>query len=148
MGKRYKDCQITNCRIFYTVNDSTVVGRDPVTDRPIFSTPTENFIECSLEASETEPAYRTLDGVDQLELRIEGRLVNPATIPPEIVPGGQYKIHYNFGGTVDLDAHYREGVINLYQVIQSKLKKPRAKWNDWILGALVTTKNTYSTTLS
>ena len=148
MVTRYQLCQITNARIFYTVNDATVIGRDPVTDRPIFSTPVENFIECSLEPDETEPAYRTIDGVDQVELRLSGRLVNPITMPSQLIPGGQYRILYNFGGTIDDDEHIREGVINLLPEVQSKLKRARAKFNDRIIGMLVTTKNNYFSTLT
>lgn len=148
MVSRYEQCQITNARIFYTVNDATVIGRDPVTDRPIFSTPVENFIECSIEPDETEPAFRTIDGVDQVELRVSGRLVNPRVIPPEIMPAGSYRILYNFGGTIDQDEHIREGVIHILPEVQSKLKRVRAKFADRIVGMLVTTKNNYSSTLA
>ena len=139
----HQKCSIPNARIFYSTGDATVVSRDPVTDRPIFANTIEQSILCSLEPDETEPAIRNLDGVDQTELRLSGRLIEPETIPIAIDPGGKYRIIYHFSGVIGVDATYREGVVHVFPSIPSKFPRARSRFKDWIQCTLVTVTNNY-----
>ena len=127
--------QIINARIFYDVHGSTPTGFDPVTDEPIF-TNTELFVECSLEPDETEPRFwMNYGGVDEIELRLSGRAINPSILPVEIKPNAKYKIEYEFSTNV-----WREARCHVYTVMQSKLTRARSKYGDWILVAIMTAK--------
>ena len=129
-------CQKSNARLYYEVCESQPTGFDEITGRPFFNK-REEVIELSLEFDETEPAYRKASGgVDEIELRVSGRCVNPKTLPKEIKPNANYRIEYQFG----LD-QWRNGRIHIQTEITSRLQIVDRIWGDKILGLLVSSKN-------
>lgn len=129
-------CQKSNARLYYDVCDTTNFSLDEITGRPIYTT-TENVIELSIEASETEPSYKKASGgTDEVEVRIEGRCVNPKVLPPEVKSNANYRIEYQFG----LD-QWRNGRLHILPEMVSRLQIVDKVWGDKIFGLLVTSKN-------
>lgn len=129
-------CQTVNARLYYTVCDSTNFVLDEITGRPIFSE-TENVIELSIEASETEPSYKDASGgTDETEVRIEGRCVNPKILPPEVKPNANYRIEYEFSV-----GNWRNGRLHILPEMVSRFTRLRERFGDKIFGLLVTSKN-------
>ncbi len=130
------NCQTVNARLYYKVCDDTNFSLDEVTGRPIF-TETEEVIELSLETSETGPSFKKASGgVDEIEVRVEGRCVNPKILPSEVKPNARYRIEYEFSV-----GQWRNGQLHILPEMVSRFTRLRERFGDKISGELITSKN-------
>ena len=99
----------TNATITYKIPDSTAPTFDPNTGAPIF-TETTATVELSVEEGEDIGQNMPIVGKDQLVIEINGRCVNPKTLPTWITPLGIIPVVYNSASFTNLNADLHFGV--------------------------------------
>lgn len=130
-------CQVINATIYYSNTSTSVASLDPITGMPVFTASPEQTLEVSIEEEETEPKFMSIEGaVDEQEVRVGGRCVNPAQMPKEIKPGNKYRIKWRYSTNQEF-----EGTIHILPAMASRFECLDSYFGDRIFGVLVTAKN-------
>lgn len=99
----------TNATLTYTIPDSTTPTFDPITGAPIF-TETTDTVELSVEEGEDIGQNAPIVGKDQIVIEINGRCVNPKTLPSWIQPLSVIPVVYNSASFSNLNAQLHFGL--------------------------------------